>query len=76
MPQLFKETDDIIRMGKYLFFKIPTGNRCKSCPLLGSYSNWKGIVYYCELRKSIGLLRDEDGPIKSDDCPRPRKEET
>jgi hypothetical protein len=71
MPQLFKETDDIIRLGKYLFFKIPSGSRCKRCPLSAYTEDWRGKTYCCELRPSLALSHDEDGPFKDSACPRP-----
>ena len=71
----FKEVDDIVRLGKWAYDQIPSGNRCKDCPLLSEavlpYSQ-KG--WYCDLRPSIGLMHDEEGPFKDDSCPVEKKE--
>lgn len=61
----FREVDDIVSLGKWAYNQIPSGKRCKGCPLLGQdEKNW-----YCGLRPSISLLRDTEGPFKDQRCP-------
>ncbi len=68
---LFKETDDIIRLGKWAYKEIPHGSRCGHCPLLGEVviAVPKKTTYYCQLRHTIALMFDEDGPFKDEQCP-------
>ena len=65
MTQLFKEVDDVVRMGKWLYLEIPIGDRCKGCPLLSKTEPW-----CCGLRPSIALFHVSGGPLKDDSCPR------
>ncbi len=65
---MFEEVDNIIRLGKWAYNKIPVyGNRCADCFLLEH--NDAGSPY-CELRPAFGLIHDNDGAFKSVDCPR------
>ena len=72
---LFKETDDIIKLGKWAYFEIPSGKRCSKCPILGKEGpdGFGNTHWHCGLRPAMGLLHDSEGPFKDDTCP--RKEE-
>lgn len=69
---LFKETDDIIRLGKWAYFEIPGGKRCDQCPVLRKYGpdGFGHISWSCGLRPHCGLIYDEWGPLKDHSCPR------
>ena len=73
---MFKEVDDIVRLGKWAYLEIPTGNRCKGCPLLGKEGPdaFDHVGWYCKLRSSFALIHDEEGPFKDDSCPAEKKE--
>lgn len=77
---LFKETDDIIKLGKWAYHSIPLGTRCKHCPILYKptprptlameFTNIKsGYGYECRLLNRF-LIFDNEGPFKDDSCPR------
>lgn len=66
---MFKEVDDIVRLGKWAYLEIPTGRRCKGCMLLGEVPPPK-CGWYCNLRPSIALIYDEQGAFKDTSCPR------
>jgi len=73
---MFKEVDDIVSLGKWLYYRIPEGTRCKDCLLLGKEGpdGLDRIYYSCGLRPSMSLHHDEEGPIKADSCPVEKKE--
>ena len=65
MADFFKKVDNIVKLGKWAFLKIPNGRRCKRCPLLeGEARAWA-----CGLRPTIALIFDEDGAFKDPACP-------
>ena len=73
---MFREVDNIVSLGKWAYSQIPTGSRCKGCPVLGkaNYAVPYGHEgWYCSLRPSIALLHDEEGPYKDLGCPVERK---
>lgn len=72
MAELFKETDDIIRLGKWAYLKIPGGERCGRCLILRKEGpdGFGRVGWYCDLRPAIALIHDEGGPFKDDRCPR------
>ncbi len=67
----FRETDDIIRLGKWAFLKIPTGKKCMGCHVLGTVGSRRPnkIGYYCDILPNIALTFDASGPFKDDRCP-------
>jgi len=72
---MFREVDDIVRLGKWAFGKIPDGERCKGCVLLGNekrkgYNNEDLDGWYCGLRPVMALMHDNDGPFKDTLCPK------
>lgn len=69
---MFKETDDIIRLGKWAYDQIPEGIRCGKCPALGKDGpdGFGHVHWYCGLRRALGLLHDKDGPYKGSSCPK------
>ena len=73
---MFKEVDDIISLGKWAYYQIPRGTRCKNCPLLSKWGpdELNRISYNCGLRRSIALNYDEEGPFKDEHCPVEKKE--
>ncbi len=70
--ELFKETDDIIKLGKWAYYEIPSGIYCGKCPILSKEKpdGFGHIHWHCELRRAFGLMHDENGPLKNDTCPR------
>lgn len=76
---MFKEVDDIVRLGKWAYCRIPRGARCRDCPLLSEVEtyllgNVGSMGWTCGLRPSMALIHDEEGPIKDDSCPVEKKE--
>ncbi len=71
---MFKEVDDIVRLGKWAYSEIPDGSRCRSCPLLGeassSFTGRSIEGWCCKLRPSYGLIFDETGAFKDTACPK------
>ncbi len=66
--QVFKEVDGIVELGKWAYLQIPTGSRCKTCPILGELTDPRQ-GWYCNLRRAYALSFDEFGPSKSSTCP-------
>ena len=73
---MFKEVDDIISLGKWAYYQIPRGTRCKGCLLLGKEGpdGLDRVYYSCGLRSSMALNHDEEGPFKYPNCPVEKKE--
>lgn len=73
---VFKEVDDIVKLGKWAYVQIPSGTRCKDCPLLCKEGpdGLNRVFYGCGLRPGMALCHDEDGPIKYEYCPVEKKE--
>lgn len=74
---MFKEVDDIVKLGKWAYNQIPRGIRCKGCLLLSKEGPdaFDRVGWSCGLRPSMGLIHDEEGPFKDDSCPVEKKEE-
>ncbi len=73
--ELFKETDDIIKLGKWAYARIPSGGRCNECLILDK-ENTLGTGHphwHCGLRPAMALIYDGEGPFKDYACP--KKEE-
>ncbi len=70
--ELFKETDGIIRLGKWAYSEIPNGERCGGCPILGKegLDGFGHTHWHCGLRPAMALHHDEDGPLKDYACPK------
>lgn len=66
--ELFNEIDNVVKLGKWAYLKIPDGVRCGSCHILAREPAGKRH-YYCQLRSSMSLSFDEDGPFKGNLCP-------
>ena len=68
---LFEETDNIVRLGKWAYLEIPSGERCGKCPLLSKEGpdGLGRVHWHCGLRPAMGLLHDSEGPSKDDMCP-------
>ena len=68
---MFEDIDNIVRLGKWLYFTIPRGTRCKGCLLLGKEGpdGFNHTHYTCGLRPNIALVHDEEGSFKEGDCP-------
>lgn len=66
--QMFQGADNLMKLGKWAYLQIPTGTRCKTCPLLDKVAIHKP-GWHCELRSSYDLMYDEEGPIKDALCP-------
>ena len=68
---MFKETDDIVKLGKWAYYQIPRGTRCGNCLLLEKEGpdGFNHMHYGCGLRPSMALIHDEEGPFKDESCP-------
>jgi len=73
---MFREVDNIVKLGKWAYYQIPGGIRCKSCPLLGKEGpdGFNHTHYTCGLRQSMALIYDEEGPFKDETCPVKKEE--
>jgi len=69
---MFKETDDIVRLGKLVYYQIPPGEHCRGCPILFKEGPNRHVNthWHCRLRSGFSLIYDGDGPIKDDLCPK------
>ena len=70
--ELFKETADIVKLGKWAYLRIPAGTRCGECPILSKEGpdGFGHTHWHCELRRAMGLIHDAEGPFKDSACPR------
>jgi len=72
---LFKETNDIIKLGKWAYFEIPSGERCGNCLMLGKEGpdGFGHTHWHCGLRPAMALFHDSEGLYKDDSCPKKEK---
>lgn len=70
--ELFKEVDDVVKFGKWLLLKLPTGKRCGSCPCLEKVPagpcDPRAEGYLC-MPLQTSLLHGEEGVYKAYGCP-------
>jgi len=73
---VFKEVDDIVKLGKWAYYQIPSGTRCRDCILLGKEGpdGLNRTNYYCNLRRGLALCHDAEGAYKDATCPVEKKE--
>ena len=59
----FKDIDNVIALGKWVFYKVPEGNKCNGCPVLDTKQR------VCGLRPSVSLCFANEVIYKDECCP-------